>query len=256
MKRIIALIFTVSSLLANFVRAEEFDHSLFDALLKEYVVGGLVDYGNVAKDGRLDMYLETLATADFSQLDTDDERLAFYINAYNAYTIKLISLAYPVKSIRLIGGLGQTVKSMDDASPWKIEFVKIAGKTYSLDYLENGIIRKDFDEPRIHFAIVCAAISCPILRSEAYVAAKLEKQLEAQGRWFFSWRNQFDVKKKEAGISKILEWFRNDFGGTEENVLKYAIPYVNADVAESLKENAKDWDITYQTYDWKLNDQK
>lgn len=232
-----------------------FDHSLFDDFLKEHVKVGLVDYENAKQDERLDAYLLKVTQVDLATLGNENERMSFFINAYNAYTIKLVTSAYPVKSIRLINDFGKSTKSFSNAEPWKIRFANIGGKYYSLDEIEHEILLKEFNEPRIHFAIVCAAISCPILRSEAYIGTDLDNQLNAQGRWFFSWRNQFDLSKKQARLSKILEWFADDFGGTEA-ILSFATPYVNASTAKSLKEDLKSWSISYQVYDWKLNSQK
>lgn len=244
-----------AAVLATTIAHASFDHSLLDALLGEHVKLGMVDYEAVSKDDRLDSYLESLAQADLETLGTEQEQLAFYINAYNAYTLKLVAAAYPTQSIRLISELGKTVDSIEDGKPWKIEFAELGGQTYSLDQIEHQIIRKEYNEPRIHFAIVCAAISCPILRSEAYTGDKLEQQLEAQGRWFFSWRNQFEPATKTARLSKILEWFEGDFGGSKEAVLKFAIPYVNEQTAAALKKDASSWTVSYLGYDWKLNKQ-
>lgn len=254
MKKIAYTLIAFSCLLGTVAKAD-FDHHLLDVVLKEHVKSGMVDYAALKSDDRLDQYLENLAGADLSELKTDNEKMAFYINAYNAYTLKLVTSAYPTTSIRLIDALGSTVDSVDKAQPWKIEFAQIAGETYSLDYIEHEILRKDFQDGRIHFAIVCAAISCPILRSEAFVADRLDAQLESQGKWFFLWKNHFDVAKKEANLSKILEWFAGDFGDSPEEVLAFAIPYVKPQIAEALKGKTQDWKITYATYDWKLNTQ-
>ncbi|MCH6257139.1 DUF547 domain-containing protein [Puniceicoccaceae bacterium K14] len=240
---------------ASTLVSASFDHSLFDAVLSDHVKQGLADYAAIAKDSRIDTYLDSLAAADLDNLGSEQEKLAFYINAYNAYTLKLVALAYPTQSIRLIDGLGKVAKSIDDGKPWKIEFADLGGNVYSLDHIEHEILRKEFNEPRIHFAIVCAAISCPVLRNEAYTADKLEHQLESQGRWFFSKRNFFDPKNKIAQLSKILEWFEADFGGSKEAVLKFAIPYVNRQTATSLETSVQDWTVNYLFYDWKLNTQ-
>lgn len=251
--------FRIFSLIAIFVGASAhaaFDHSLFDAVLKEHVKHGMVDYAALEDEPRLEQYLEKLATADLSTLESSDEKMAFYINAYNAYTLKLVASAYPTTSIRLIDALGSTTDSTDKASPWKIEFATIAGETLSLDYIEHQILRKDFDDARIHYAIVCAAISCPILRSEAFVAERLDEQLDSQGRWFFTWRNDFDPINKKARLSKILEWFAEDFGGSKEAVLKASLPYLKPTVAKALKGKESEWEISYASYDWTVNSQQ
>ncbi len=197
--------------------------------------------------------MEELAHACLDDIDKKEDRLALFINTYNAYTLKLIASAYPVRSIRLISDLGKQAESKEEAMPWQIRFANVGGTTYSLDEIENKVLRKEFNDPRIHFAIVCAARSCPILRSEAYVGDRIQEQLDAQGRWFFSWRNTFELETKEARLSKILEWFRDDFGGSEEAVLNFSIPYVNRQTAESLRAEAKQWTVNYLTYNWDLN---
>jgi len=255
MKRYFAIVTCLTIALCERTEAA-FDHGLLDAVLKDHVQRGLVDYRAVKEDARLAQYLEQLATADLSLLDTGNEKMAFYINAYNAYTLQLVASAYPTTSIRLIDALGSTADSVDEASPWKIEFAVIAGETYSLDHIEHEILRKDFDgDPRIHFAIVCAAISCPILRSEAFVAERLDEQLESQGKWFFAWRNSFDAKAKTARLSKIIEWFEVDFGGSKEASLKTALPYLEPRLARALEGNEAEWEVVYAAYDWTLNSQ-
>lgn len=255
MKNMIRFLSAITFLLAASSQAA-FDHSLFDSVLKKHVKHGMVDYAALSDEPKLDKYLEKLANADLETLETENDKMAFYINAYNAYTLQLVASAYPTTSIRLIDGVGSTTDATDKASPWKIEFAEIAGKTYSLDYIEHEILRKDFDDARIHYAIVCAAISCPILRSEAFVGDLLDEQLDSQGRWFFTWRNDFDPENKVARLSKILEWFQVDFGGSEEAVLKAALPYLKPKVAQALKGNESEWKVVYASYDWTLNSQE
>jgi len=244
------LAFSIQSIKAGF------DHQLFDAFLKEHVKSGLVNYEAAGQDPRLQAYLDKLASADLEAITDKNERLAFFINAYNAYTIQLVVSAYPVNSIRLIKGLGKTVKSYSKAEPWKIRFSKVAGETYTLDEIEHEILRAEFKDPRIHFAIVCGAISCPILRSEAYIGSKIDEQLQSQGKWFFGWRNQFDIETKTARLSKILEWFQDDFGGDKKAILETAQMYVKPATAKALQESPNAWSVDYLAYDWSLNAQK
>ena len=159
-----------------------FDHSSFDRLLKAHVADGRVDYDAFAPSPEFPRYLEALSRARPEALDKK-ERLAFWINAYNAYTIQLVNAHGEHASIRNIDKTLGVVKAM---GPWKEEMVKAGGLTTSLDFVENGIIRKQFKEPRIHFALVCAARSCPPLRSEAYTGARVDAQLDDQARLFIA----------------------------------------------------------------------
>ncbi len=233
-----------------------FDHSILDDILSDHVMNGLVDYGALKRDDQLDRYLEKLATADLSKIGQSNEELAFWINAYNAYTLKLVAESYPVKSIKLIDTFGGVAESIKEAKPWSIRFATVAGTEYTLDEIEHEILRKKFQDPRIHLAIVCAAQSCPLLRDEAYVASKLDAQLDSQGRWFFGWRNQFDLGKKEARLSRILDWFAEDFGDSQAELLGFASKFVQEDIAKSLIDEPYEWKVSYQVYDWKLNAKK
>ncbi len=221
-----------------------FDHSQFDQLLKKYVKNGFVDYKSFKSDSKLNEYLNQLASADITQLNKN-EQLAFWINAYNAYTIKLIVDKYPVKSIKDIG-------FPLISSPWDREFAFVAGKKYTLNNIEHDIIRKKFSEPRIHFALVCAALSCPPLRSEAYTGNRLNEQLENQTNIFFSdkSKNKIDKENNTISVSKILDWYKSDFektGNYKENVWLLFPKELRSN------ENVKDYKITYIDYDWNLN---
>jgi hypothetical protein len=239
------------SLLAVPASAQTFDHSTFDELLKKHVVKGMVDYEGFAQAGDFKDYLTSLEHADVSKL-SERERLAFWINAYNAYTIALINKYEERASIKNISeGIGfERTKG-----PWKEPIVKAAGKTYSLDEVENGIIRKQFREPRIHFALVCAAMSCPLLRSEVYTGAKLDAQLESQGRTFVrdeargSW---VDVKKAVVHASRIFEWYKEDFGGSDAAIGQYLAQYY-ADSPEKQLLMGGRFKLEFLDYDWTLN---
>lgn len=140
---------------------------------------------------------------------------------------------------------------------WDKEFVTINNKKYSLNDIEHKILRK-MNEPRIHFAIVCASISCPELRNEAFEAEKLETQLEEQAIKFINdpSRNKFDLEKREAKISEIFNWFEEDFGDSEEEVLMFVADYLADDIASDIKNNISKWDVSYMDYDWGLNEYK
>lgn len=246
----ISLLMPLAVALAATVSAAPYDHShgAFDALLKTRVSQGLVDYAGLkANRAPLDEYLATagaVAMADFQHW-TRDEQLAFLINVYNAATLQLIVDAYPVDSIKSLGSL---VKS-----PWSRETVQLFGKKISLDTLEHKIIRKNYSEPRIHFALVCAALGCPPLRGEAYQGARLEEQLNDQVKTFLGTpaKNRLDAEKKTVWLSPIFKWYGEDFKTASNTVIAFVAPFMGAASAETMK----DWTIEYTEYDWSLNDQ-
>lgn len=155
--------------LAAAASAQQIHHALFTRVLSQHVVRGEVDYASLKDDKRFEDYIAALSKAKPGAIRDEKERLAFWINAYNAFTIKLILDHYPVKSIRDI--------TQGEAGPWDIVWIEIGGKKFSLNQIEHEIIRKEFDEPRIHAALVCAAKSCPPLRSAAYTGSHLDAEL-------------------------------------------------------------------------------
>lgn len=239
-------VLVVWSLVASAGTARAFDHAGLDALLKERVSEGRVDYAAIKTDSRLPAYLATLAEADTSALGGRDARLAFWINAYNAYTLKLVVDHYPVKSIRDIPHPGVE-------SPWDLPVARVGGQDLSLNHIEHQILRAELKEPLIHYAVVCAAVSCPPLRAEAYVAGRLDAQLAAQARLFLSAKNRFDPAARRAELSQIFKWFSADFGGDSATVLRSLAPYAPAAVRGSLAAEPEKWTITHLDYDWSLN---
>jgi hypothetical protein len=239
------------SLIAAPASVQTFDHSAFEELLKKHVVKGMVDYDAFGQAGAFKDYLESLEHADVSKL-SERERLAFWINAYNAYTIALINKYEERASIK---NISEGIGFARTKSPWKEPIVKAAGKTYSLDEVENAIIRKQFREPRIHFALVCAAMSCPLLRSEAYTGAKLDAQLDSQGRSFVrdeargSW---IDVKNAVVHASRIFEWYNDDFGGSDAALGQYIAQYYPESPEKQLLLGGH-FKLEFLDYDWTLN---
>ena len=240
----------------------DFDHSTWNQLLERHVVvlkGGnatQVDYAAVAEN-RADLrtYLNALKAVEMGQFDNWSEpaRLAFLINAYNAYTVELILTEYPdLKSIRDLGSLF--------TSPWEKEFFELLGKTRSLDELEHEMIRGNFSEPRIHFAVNCASVGCPALRAEAYSAADLENQLEDQARRFLADRSRNRVEGDELRVSKIFDWYQDDFtkGWKDAESLAQFLGLYGAalELPDSQRKALKagDLDIEFLKYDWSLND--
>jgi hypothetical protein len=220
-----------------------FEHSLFDALLHRFVSAGVVDYRGFESAPEFARYLDSLAAKDPSDLPRD-ERLAFWLNAYNAYTIALIVAHHEHESIRNIH------------EPWKEPFVRVGGKTYTLDNLEHDIIRPGFSEPRIHFALVCAARSCPPLRGEAYTGPKLEAQLSDQARVFLlrsPGKNHFDRPTSTLFCSPIIcEYYRADFGGTDVRIESYLAQFYPPSLEKDLLARGA-VRLEPVPYDWQLN---
>jgi hypothetical protein len=229
-----------------------FDHSLFDTLLRKHVVAGLVDYNAFKKSREFPAYLEALAGAEPASLSAP-ERLAYWINTYNAYTIQVILLHDERGSIRNISESGFAIGG---GGPWREKVVKAGGHVYHLDNVEHAIIRKQFAEPRIHFALVCAAMGCPPLRSEAYTGGRLEAQLADQARIFLREspaKNRVEVAKGVVYGSPILvEWYREDFGGTPEAVGKYLAGFYPEGPERSLLLGGA-FKLVATDYDWTLN---
>ena len=233
------------------VESPDFDHAhtRLDTVLAEYVEDGLVDYRGL-KEGRapLDAYLAEAGAVPVAAFQrwSKDEQLAFLINVYNGTTLQLIVDHYPVKSIKSIGSFLK--------GPWDQESVLLFGKRITLDTLEHKIIRKNYREPRIHFALVCAAMGCPPLRSLAFVGAHLDAQLNDQAQSFLgsTQKNRVDGEKKKLYLSPIFKWYRDDFEATSESLAAFVAPYLGAAGQPSDLEG---YDIGFTDYDWSLNDQ-
>lgn len=223
-------------------------HEIWNELTKKHVrANGMVDYkGFLADKVKLQQYLDLLSNnAPDKNKWSREEQLAYWINAYNAFTIKLIIDNYPLESIR---DLHPTLKIPGVNTVWHKKFFKIGGEEASLDQIEHDILRKEFEEPRIHFAINCASFSCPPLRNEAFVADRLEKQLEEMATQFINDAQRNRIAANEAEVSKIFSWFTKDF--TKKGTLR---AFLNKYSKVKLKEDA---DIDYMDYDWSLNDVK
>jgi hypothetical protein len=225
-----------------------FDHSAFERLLKAHVADGRVDYDAFARAPEFPRYLGRLAAARPHAMSPPEE-LSYWINVYNAYTIRLVNAHQERQSIRNINKTLGVIKAM---GPWKEEIVRAGGKTMSLDHVEHEIIRKRFREPRIHFALVCAAVSCPPLRREAYTGERLEAQLEDQARIFIGRspdKNRVDVAHATAHLSPIFTWFKEDFG---PDLGRFLARYVPEPSARALLESGR-FKVVETPYDWSLN---
>jgi hypothetical protein len=250
-------------LIAGAAGAAEFDrtYASYDALLKRFVIDGRVDYKGIKADsGALDRFLDSSAGVSKGAFDAwgPSGQIAFLINLYNATTLKLIIDHYPVGSIKDIGSFFR--------GPWDQPVVRLFGNTITLDNLEHDILRKRYREPRIHMALVCAAKSCPPLRSEAYVASKLEAQLDDQSRRFLTGPTglRIDRSGKAVYFSSIFKWYGKDFiakyspasgfsglDKTERAIANFCSRYLSASDDDYLK--AGGYSVKYLDYDWSLN---
>jgi hypothetical protein len=223
-----------------------FEHAAWDALLKKHVNvldGGKVSqvrYDAMAKDrAALRGYLASLSKTGEKEFESwgREEQMAFLINAYNAFTVEKILARYP--DIRSIWDFGKLF-----GNPFKDEFFTLLGRRMSLDGIEHGILRKRYREPRIHFAVNCASVGCPMLREEAYAAARLEAQLEEQAVRFLSDRSRNRFASGRLEVSRIFDWFREDFEPRDAFFARYA-------AALGMPGGAAP--VSFLDYDWSLN---
>jgi len=218
----------------------------------------LVNYQELKDDKRLYKYLEQLENTNPANIVNEKNRLAFWINAYNAYTLKFIIDEYPVESINDLHWGGLYLGTLLGTTVWNDKKIVSNGNELSLNNIEHDIIRKKFNEEKIHFALVCASISCPPLRNEAYEGYKLDKQLEEQAKLFFNdvTKNKFDKNTRTASLSKILSWYERDFGENEKAMLNYVAQFIDKNIAKDIKRNLSNWNIKYLSYNWDLNEYK
>jgi hypothetical protein len=242
--------------LAFAVHAQGFDHEhkAWDALLRKHVVlleGGKASqlrYAGMAQErAALRQYLEGVSRVGEAEFQawSPPQQVAFLINAYNAHTVEKILTRYP--DIRSVWDFGKFF-----GNPFRDEFFSLFGRKASLDAIEHGILRKRYAEPRIHFALNCASVGCPMLREEAYVAPRLEQQLEEQTVRFLSDRSRNRYRAGRLEVSMIFDWFREDFEPREAFLLRYAAllgvpPGLGASSLPKL---------AFLDYDWSLNDSR
>jgi len=232
MKKISAFIVVI--LLVMQVNAQT---AIFNNLLQEHVTkDGIVDYKNFDNQ-KLKKYITYLEDTSPDISWSDNKQKAFWINAYNAYTIQIILEHYPLKSIINIKEKGKTA--------WKIPFAKVGGTTYTLDHIEHEILRKTLFDPRIHVGVNCASGSCPKLGNVAFTEENIEATLAQLMKDFINDANRNKVSKKKVQISSIFNWFQEDF--TKKSTV---IDYLNKYSETKINSNAK---ISYLKYDWSLN---
>lgn len=224
------------------------DHGIWDQLLKKYVSDeGWVNYEAWQEDREaLKKYLEILSdNPPDESLWTTEQKLAYWINAYNAFTVELILEHYPLESIT---DLHPSIYIPGVNTVWHKKFFKIGGVETSLDEIEHKILRVRFEEPRIHFAIVCASYSCPKLRNEAYIAAQLEQQLTEQATGFINDPLRNQLSEDEVKLSKIFKWFKGDFK-KKGSLIDYLNQYASIKIST-------DATVKHLDYNWDLNEQR
>ncbi len=219
------------------------DHGIYAELLAIYVQNGVVDYAGFKKDEKkLDRYLKLFESTDVHKLSRDDQ-MAFYVNAYNAWTIKLILSGYPgVESIKDLGGFF--------SGPWKKKFVNLNGKVVTLDHVEHDILRPTFKDPRVHFAVNCASKSCPPLIAEPYDGSRLDEQLDRSTREFINDPKNNYLAGDKLYVSSIFKWFSEDFN---DNVIGFFIKYADEPLRKQLQARQGLIKVKYLDYDWSLN---
>ena len=232
-----------------------FDHSAFDQVLATHVDDtGMVDYAALKahRSEHLDPYLEQLAETDVDAL-SPDETLALWINAYNALTLAFMLDHYPVDSIWETTP-GETAATTEE-NPFEQPVGTVAGRSYTLDEIEHNEIDAHFDDPRFHFAIVCAAVSCPPLRVEAYTGDQLDTQLHDQAVRFIHDHpdNRISSSDDTIHVSTVFEWFIHDFGGDTDGIQAYLAPFFEGTVRKQLEEAA--FHVEFTDYDWTINRQ-
>ena len=219
-------------------------HEIWDGLVKKYVQSdGFVNYKGFGKDSAaLNQYLSILSSTHPGSNWTREEQMAFWINAYNAFTVKLIVDNYPMSSIKDIKSGIPFVNTV-----WDIKFINLMGNEYDLNNIEHGILRKQFKDARIHAALNCASWSCPALRGEAYVASRLDSQLDDAMRRFVNDPLRNRVSAQNAELSQIFNWYSGDFLEEAGSLQAYINRYAKVKLGSKGK-------ITYLGYDWRLNE--
>ena len=264
------------SVLSSGVAGQSFDHSALDTVLARFVRDGRVDYAALeAGRGVLDRYLDEVADVSTEEFASwpESEQIAYLINAYNAYTLETVIDHYPIQGSGFFEKLtSPKLFAFPDNSVRQIDGVfdgiehRLAGREMTLDDIEHGMLRAAYEEPRIHFALVCAAVSCPPLREEAYRGDSLDRQLDEQGERFLNdpRLNRFDVARSKVYLSKVFDWFGEDFDGDANRVgyrgdekisgvLSFIIRYLPPRVVSFLEDGG--YDVEFESYDWTLNDQ-
>jgi hypothetical protein len=210
-------------------------HEPFSMLLQKYVsAAGKVDYKGLRKEkASLEAYTTALGKQVPTASTNKNASLAYWINAYNAFTLQLIVNNYPVKSITNLSG----------GKPWDVKFIDLGGKKYSLNQIENDIIRPQCKDARIHFALNCAAVSCPPLANTAYTEANVQALLTARTKSFLNNTSANELSASKATVSKLFDWYKADFGDVATFINQYSATKLNGNAV-----------IAYKEYNWGLNE--
>jgi hypothetical protein len=245
MKAILVFTFMLIHVMSINAQSQAPSHKTWDILLHKNVnENGLVNYQQFIIDSNiLNTYLDTLRQHPPQKNWTKHEEMAYWINAYNAYTVQLIIRNYPVKSIKDIGGSLYKVNTA-----WDIKFIKIGDETLDLNNIEHQKLRKQFDDARIHFAIVCASMSCPILLNEAYMPEILDAQLEKAGKLFLADITRNDIRANPPAISMLFKWYKMDFT-KNQSLVAFLNTYSTVQFDEATN-------FEHLNYNWDLNEWK
>jgi hypothetical protein len=214
-------------------KSDDQTHQLFNNLLQKYVTSyGSVNYLALKQDEKsLDRYLNELSKNIPDNSSSRNVSLAYWINAYNAFTLKLILDNYPLKSIT----------DLNNGKPWDVKWITLGNKKYSLNNIENDIIRPVYKDARIHFALNCAAISCPPLLNKAFTSNNIEELMDTQTRNFINSQAN-DLGSTKIKVSKVFDWYKKDFGDVTAFISKYSKTKINSNAL-----------ISYKEYNWSLN---
>lgn len=237
MKKLLFVFFIITGIAFAPDNSPHIDQSLWNELLSNYVNDdGKVDYNGLSKNNaKLNSYTKMLSknppSADWSKA----ESMAYWINAYNAFTVSLILKNYPLNSIM----------DINDGKAWDLKFIQIGGKNYSLNNIEHDILRVKYPDPRIHFAVNCAAKSCPKLNNEAFTAENLEDNLSQLATEFINNNSKNELSANPIKVSKLFDWYKEDFT-KKGSVIDYINKYSKTKVAASVN-------VEFMEYNWALN---
>ncbi|GAB4223975.1 MAG: DUF547 domain-containing protein [Gammaproteobacteria bacterium] len=242
-------------LVCNPLSHETVDHAMWQNFLTKYVKSvnqyyNLVDYAHVSSQDKqnLEAYLKYLSHITISNYNRS-EQLAYWLNLYNALVVKIILDNYPVESIQQID-LDSGITSFFQNGPWKSPLITIEGQRIALDDIEHRIIRPIWSDARTHYALVCAALTCPKLQISPYLGNRLNQQLNAAAHEYINSPQGVTVNNGSLVLSKIFSWFQIDFGNSEPAVIRHLMIYANPQLREKLKHFKK---VTDYRYDWSLN---
>lgn len=231
---------------------ENIDHSAWQRFLGAYVAPrsdglNVVDYGRVSRTDRagLDAYVEALAATPITQFNRR-EQLAYWINLYNALTVKVVLDHYFVDSIRDI-----KLSGFFKVGPWDKELLTIEGKPITLNDIEHRILRPIWKDPRIHYAVNCASVGCPNLQTQVFTAANAEQLLDKGAKEYINSSRGVEIRGKKVRVSSIYDWFREDFGASDQDVLNHLQQYAEPPLKTALAGASR---VSGDYYDWSLND--